>query len=484
MLNQDQLIAEIAQEVVARLQVQLRNPTSNAPAARTNGAASTGDGVFGTVDDAVKAAAAAQERLARTSLEDRGRICQIIRRLCVDNASEWARIELEETGLGRVDHKIDKLKIIRNVPGVEFLQSQVRTDSTGLCLIERAPWGVIGMVLPATHSIPTMASNAINVIAAGNSAVFSPHPAGARCAATALRAMNREIEREVGIANSMTTVADASIRSAEEIFRHAGIALICVTGGGAVVRAAQKSGKRVIAAGPGNPPVVVDETACLENAARSIVAGAAFDNNLLCIGEKQVFVVTSVFDGFTAAMKRAAAYELNPAAIDKLTQAAFTFDKDGKGCAHAHVRKELIGKDAPVLAAAAGVQVPSGTQLLFGTTSEDHPFVQEEQMMPFIPIVRVPDVNAGIAAAVRTEHGYRHTALMHSRNIENVTKMARAMNTTLFVHNAPSMAALGSEGASYLSFSIATPTGEGVTTPLTFTRERQLTLGRGGLRII
>jgi aldehyde dehydrogenase len=484
MVNQDQLIAEIAQEVVARLQLQLRNPAASAPAVRANGAAATGDGVFATVDDAVKAAAAAQERLARMSLEDRGRIIAIIRRLCVDNASEWARIELEETGLGRVDHKIDKLKIIRNVPGVEFLRSQVRTDTTGICLIERAPWGVIGMVLPATHSIPTMASNAINVIAAGNSAVFSPHPAGAKCAAMALRAMNREIEREVGIANTMTTVADASIRSAEEIFRHPGIALICVTGGGAVVRAAQKSGKRVIAAGPGNPPVVVDETACLENAARSIVAGAAFDNNLLCIGEKQVFVVSSVFDGFTAAMKRAGAHELNPPAIDRLTQAAFTFDKDGKGCARAHVRKELIGKDASVLAAAAGVQVAAGTQLLFGTTSEDHPFVQEEQMMPFIPIVRVPDVNAGIAAAVRSEHGYRHTALMHSRSIENVTKMARAMNTTLFVHNAPSMASLGSEGASYLSFSIATPTGEGVTTPLTFTRERQLTLGHGGLRII
>ena len=261
MVNQDQLIAEIAQEVVARLQVQLRNPPSNAPAVRTNGAVSTGDGVFATVDDAVKAATAAQERLANMSLEDRGRIATIIRRLCNDNASEWARIELEETGLGRLDHKIDKLKIIRNVPGVEFLRVEARTDTTGLCLIERAPWGVIGMVLPATHSIPTMASNAINVIAAGNSAVFSPHPAGSKCAATALRVMNREIEREVGVANTITTVADASIRSAEEIFRHPGIALICVTGGGAVVRAAQKSGKRVIAAGPGNPPVVVDETA-------------------------------------------------------------------------------------------------------------------------------------------------------------------------------------------------------------------------------
>jgi aldehyde dehydrogenase len=364
------------------------------------------------------------------------------------------------------------------------MRSDARSDTTGLLVIERAPWGVIGMVLPATHSVPTLASNAINVIAAGNTAVFSPHPAGAKVAALALRAFNREIERELGIPNSITTVANATIRSAEELFHHPGVALICVTGGPSVVRAAAKSGKRVIAAGPGNPPVVVDETADLDNAAKSIVIGASFDNNLLCIAEKEVFVVASVFDAFISAMKRAGAYELNVAAIDRLTQAAFTFDTDGKGCGRAHLKKDLIGKDVSVLAAAAGVQVPAGTDLLFGQTAEDHAFVQEEQMMPFVPIVRVPDVDAGIAASLKAEHNYRHTALIHSRNIHNVTKMARAMNTTLFVANAPCAAALGADAPSYMSFSIATPTGEGVTTPLTFTRERQVVVGGGDLRFI
>jgi aldehyde dehydrogenase len=340
------------------------------------------------------------------------------------------------------------------------------------------------MILPATHSVPTMASNAINVIAAGNTAVFSPHPAAAKVAAYALAEFNRRIQRETGIANSITTMAAASIRSAEEVFHHPGIALLCVTGGPAVVRAAAKSGKRVIAAGPGNPPVVVDETADLDNAAESIVLGASFDNNLLCIGEKEVFVVASVFEEFRAAMKRAHAVELDRAAVERLAAAAFRTETDAKGKPHTHVNKELIGKDVAVLAAAAGVRVPVGTPLLFGETSEDHAFVQEEQMMPFVPIVRVRDVDAGIAAAVRAEHGYRHTALMHSRNIENVTKMARALNTTLFVHNAACVASLGSGAPGYLSFSIATPTGEGVTTPLTFTRERQIALGGGALRIV
>ena len=348
--------------------------------------------------------------------------------------------------------------------------------------IERAPWGVIGMVLPATHSVPTMASNAINVIAAGNTAVFSPHPAGAKVAIYALSLFNREIEREVGIANVITTVREPNLRAAEEMFKHPGVALLCVTGGPGVVKAAMKHGKRVIAAGPGNPPVVVDETADLDAAAKHIIAGAAFDNNLLCIGEKEVFVVASVADAFLAAMRRAGAFQLDAAAIERLSNAAFQFEGPGAGCG-AHVRKELIGKDVSVLAAAAGVQPPPETQLLFGETAEDHPFVQEEQMMPFLPVVRVADADAAIRAALKAEHGYRHTALIHSRNVETVTKMARAINTTLFVQNAPCSAALGTGGPGYMSFSIATPTGEGVTTPLTFTRERQIVIG-GALRII
>ena len=475
--NREELIAGIAREVIARLQGA---PAAAAPAA----GAAVGDGVFATVDEAVSAAAEAQPRVAEMTLEARGRIIAIVRRLCADNAREWAQKELDESGLGRLDHKIEKLKNVQYVLGVEAMRSELRSDRSGLCIIEHAPWGVIGMILPATHSVPTMASNMINVVAAGNTAVFSPHPAASKIACHALKVFNREIARDLGVANVFTTVSAPSIRSAEEVFRHPRIALLCVTGGPAVVRAAAKSGKRVIAAGPGNPPVVVDETADLDNAARSIVLGASFDNNLLCIAEKEVFVVAQVFDAFIAAMKRAGAFELNLAAIERLTAAAFTFDGEGKGCAHAHLKKELIGKDVALLAAAAGVQVPPATPLLFGQTAEDHAFVQEEQMMPFVPIVRVPDVDAGIAAALKAEHGFRHTALMHSRNIQNVTKMARAMNTTLFVHNAACVAALGADNPSYMSYSIATPTGEGVTTPLTFTRERQIALGGGALRII
>jgi aldehyde dehydrogenase len=486
MINREQMVAEIAREVVAQLQLHLkRDKAMGAAVSFPTAYAAAGDGVFVTVNDAVAAAAAAQPKVAAMSLEDRGRMISIIRSICSEQAEELGRMEMEETKIGRLEHKIGKLRAMKHVVGVEQMERiQARSDASGLCVIERAPWGVIGMVLPATHSVPTMVSNAINILAAGNAAVFNPHPAGAQVAAHALKLFNREIERTLGVSNVITTIARPTIETAEGIFSHPDVALLCVTGGPAVVKAAMKAGKRVIAAGPGNPPVVVDETADLNAAARAIIFGGAFDNNLLCIGEKEIFVVASVADEFKRAMTSAGAYELNKAAIDRLTKAAFTFEGDGKGCAQAHVKKDFVGQDAAVIAQAAGVRVPASVVLLFGETDEHHPFVQEEQMMPFVPMVRVPDIDAAIAASVRAERGYRHTAVIHSQKLENVTKMARAMNTTLFIHNAPSTGSLGVDGPGYFSHTIATPTGEGITTPLTFTRERQIAIGSGALRII
>ncbi len=473
------MVAAIVQEVLQRLQPHLQGGHV-APARVENGK----DGVFSNVDEAVQAATKAQEKLATMTLDEREEIVDIIRCICQDRAEELGKMELAETKIGRLDHKIAKLQAIKRVLGTEALKTDARSDRSGVCLIEHAPFGVIGMVLPATHSVPTMAGNAINVIAAGNTAVFAPHPAAWKVAAYAIQIFNREIEKKSGLRNLICTTENPTIQTTQELFQHPGINLLCVTGGPGVVKAAMQAGKRVIAAGPGNPPVVVDETADLDKAAQSIIIGASFDNNLLCIAEKEVFVVASVADAFIAAMRKAGAVQLDSRQIEKLTQTVFTFEPGaGSGCGRAHVKREFVGKDPQVLGEAIGLRIPRGVDLLFGETREEHPFVQEEQMMPFIPIVRVPDVEAAIQAAKRAEHDYRHTGIIHSQNNENVTRMARVLNTTLLIQNAPCNASLGSGGPGYLSYSIATPTGEGVTTPLTFTRQRQLTIG-GALYIV
>src|SRR3954452_13460892 len=386
-------------------------------------------GIFGDVDKAVTAATEAQKKLVRLSLDERDAIVKLVKQMAKDNAVAWGQMEYDETKIGRLDHKIEKLKILELVPGVEFLKTTAMTGSNGVCLEEFAPYGVIGIITPVTHSVPTLSANVINMVASGNAIVANPHPSGAQCAAYAVREYNKAIAARFGIEHLVTIIVPPTLETADAIFNHRDIPLLVVTGGPAVARAALKARKRAIVAGPGNPPVVVDETACLKNAAESIVKGATYDNNLLCIGEKQVFCVESVFDKLMAQMEKAGGFLLNRSQIDALTQAAFKVDTKDHG--RTHVNKDFVGRDASVLAEAAGVRsIPPATQVLFGETDKDHLFVQHEQMMPFVPFVRVKNADEAIDLAIQSEHGYRHTALIHSRNLDNITKFGRKANVT------------------------------------------------------
>ncbi len=465
----EELIRNVVEQVLTRM-------GAPQPAAATGRGHAGRFGVFECVDEAVDAATDAFDQLSERSLEDRKRIIDHIRRISIEQSVELGTMEMEETRIGRLPHKIEKLKTLgERTPGVEFLRSEVFSGDHGLTVIEHAPFGVIGAITPVTHSLPTITGNAVSMIAGGNTLVVNPHPGGKRVAAEGVRRFNEAIYRDLGIDNLICVIAEPTIESADAIFHHRGVRLICVTGGPAVARAAMQASKRAIVAGPGNPPVVVDETADFDRAARAIIQGASYDNNLLCIAEKEVFVVAKVFDQMMTAMDRAGAVRLDAREIDALTTAAIASVGEGD---HKHdaAHKDFLGQDAAVLARAAGKRIPDETELLFGETDEHNPFVAVEQMMPFIPFVRVGDVDEAIAKAKHYEHGYRHTSIIHSNNVRNMTKMGRALDTTLFVKNGPCGAALGLGGEGYLSYSIATPTGEGVTTPLTFTRERRCSL--------
>jgi aldehyde dehydrogenase len=470
----DDLIRSVVQEVLSAMRNGKSKPTGNGQARPW--------GVFQDVAEAVTAATAAQKHFEARGLDDRRKAVACIRRICTERAEELGREELEETKIGRLPHKVEKLRVIADrIPGVEFLKTEAFSGENGIALQEHAPFGVIGVITPVTHSLPTLACNAINMLAAGNALVCNPHPSGARIACKGVRLFNQAIHDAIGLDSLITIIETPTLESAQAIFDHRDVRMLCVTGGPAVGRAALRSPKRAIVAGPGNPPVVVDETADLDNAARSIIEGAAYDNNLLCIGEKEVFAVAGIFDELLQAMSRSKAVRLDARQIDALTKAAFVAGGEDKK--RLVLNKELLGQDAVVLAERAGIKVPADTELLFGETDEHNPFVPEEQMMPFVPFVRAADVGTAIALAKKYEHGFKHTSVIHSRNVETITRMGRELDTTLYVQNGPSTAGLGSGGEGYLSFSIATPTGEGVTTPLTFTRQRRSTTV-GSLRVI
>src|SRR5687768_1694776 len=332
------LVRDIVSEVLGRLGGAAAKPSAPAPSpakqdcgcngkAKSNGAPAL-RGKFGVFPDANEACAAAQEsfsQLQQKGVEARAKVVEIIKTLADKNAEEWGRIELEETKIGRLDHKIEKLKIIKLVPGVEWLRPDARSGDHGITLEEYTPFGVVGAITPSTHSVPTLSGNIVNIVAAGNAVVFNAHPTGARCAAVAVRAYNEAIYRETGIGNVACIVETPTFESFKAICGHEAVKLLCVTGGPGVVKAAMQTGKRAICAGPGNPPVLVDDTACMKRAAKSIIQGAAYDNNLLCIGEKEVFVLDKVADKLMAELENAGALRLNASQLERLTKAAFTF---------------------------------------------------------------------------------------------------------------------------------------------------------------
>ena len=460
---------DLIRNVVTQVLAEVSGKAHAVPATHTGR-----HGVFHDANEAVEAAQVAFEKLSEHGMETRKRIIEHVRRISIDQCVELGTMEMEETRIGRLEHKIEKLKTLgERTPGTEMMSSQVYSGDLGLAVLEHAPFGVIGAITPVTHSLPTITGNAVSMIAAGNSVVVNPHPSGKKVAAEGVRRFNKAIYDDIGIDNLICVIAEPMLETADIIFKHRNVRLICVTGGPAVGRAALRSGKRAIVAGPGNPPVVVDETADLERAARSIITGAAFDNNLLCIAEKEVFVVDSVFDRMMESMQNAGAVRLNASQVDRLTSQAIVQVGDDK---HDAPAKEFLGQDAAKLAAAAGATFSGSPELCFGETDESNPFVPVEQMMPFVPFVRCRNVDEAIDKARHYEHGFGHTSIMHSNSVRNLTRMGKLLATTLFVKEGPGMAGLGLGGEGYLSFSIAGPTGEGVTTPLSFTRERRCSM--------
>jgi len=459
-----EFVAEIVDTVMARLTSQGLVSGS----AHHEGT----DGVFDGVDAAIAATTAAQKIWAETSKEAKGRVIAALRALMHDHAADFSRRALEETGMGRFEDKVVKHHNSADAtPGLEDLVPSAWSGDKGLVVEDYAPYGVLAAITPSTHPVEVLFNSMVIMIAPGNGVVFNVHPSAKHVSAYALGLFNETIRKHGGPPYLVTMLREPTLESADRLFKHPGIRMIAATGGPGLVKAAFGAGKKVIAAGPGNPPVLVDETASLQDAARHIIDGASFDNNILCIAEKEVFVVAPVYDRFMQAMADQGAVRLVQQQVEMLASKVFLpNDKGG-----VTVCREFVGKNARVLAKAVGLNISDDVRLLYGEADFDCQFVQEEQMMPYMPVVRVRDVDEGIAMAVKAEHNYGHTAMIHSNNLQTITRFTRAVDTDIVVVNGSSLAGNGGVGGEgYFSHTIASPTGEGICTPRNFARVRRL----------
>ncbi|HIU17979.1 MAG TPA: aldehyde dehydrogenase EutE [Candidatus Avidesulfovibrio excrementigallinarum] len=457
-----QEVERIVSEVLSRLQGSVAAPC----------AASGGDfGLFDQLEDAVSAAEAAYPKVNTIAMREK--VIAAIRAAGVQHAEMLARMAVEETGMGRVADKITKNVLeAERTPGTECLAPMAITGDLGLTLIENAPWGVIASVTPSTNPAATVINNSISMIAGGNAIVFAPHPGAKRTSQKAIQLLNQAIVAATGIENLLVAVKEPTIEVAQQLFSHPRVKLLVVTGGEAVVEAARKHATmRLIAAGAGNPPVVVDETADIKRAAVSIYTGATFDNNIICADEKEIIAVDCIADSLKQELKALGAVEISLDQADAIARIVLRNYPGPKPSAN----PKWVGRDAAVIAKAAGISVPDSCRMLLVDVGRDvdHVFARTEQMMPVLPLLRAHDVDEAINWALILERGLSHTAGMHSRHIDHMDKMARLMNTSLFVKNGPHIAALGAGGEGWTTMTISTPTGEGVTCARSFVRLRR-----------
>jgi aldehyde dehydrogenase len=448
---------------------------ASSPASQPAQPASLGDGVFGTIDEAARAARGAFLALSALGLTQRSAIIESMRRAMRAQAESLARLAVEESGLGRVEDKVQKNLLVTNkTPGVEDLATMAASGDHGLVLTEPAPFGVIGAITPVTNPPSTIICNAIGMVAAANTVVFNPHPSAKRVSMATVRGLNQAIVAAGGPPNVLTTVAEPTIASAGELMKHPLVRLLVVTGGPGVVQAAMNSGKRAICAGPGNPPAVVDATADIEQAGRNIVLGHSFDNNVICVDEKEAIVVDSVAEALKAAMVRAGAVLLKPGDLGRLEKVIFEKNAGPRG--HAVINRKFVGKNASLILQELGIPAGPEVRCVLVEVPNDHPLIWTEQMMPVLPLTRVRHVDEAIDLAVAAEGSCFHTATMHSHDLSALSKMAKKCNCSIFVKNGRAVDGLGVAGEGFTSFTIASPTGEGMTTPRSFSRWRRCTL--------
>ncbi|MEN8235524.1 MAG: aldehyde dehydrogenase family protein [Actinomycetota bacterium] len=482
----DQEITEIIGRVKGRVtEAEGRNrtgPSLKAAAERAALAAKLGDGIYVTIDEAVGAARRAFLAYRDMGLEKRKVIVDAMRSAMLADGERLAYLAREETGLGRAEDKTVKNKLVTTrTPGPEDLDPQAVTGDSGMMVTEYAPYGVIGSISPVTNPTSTVINNSIAMISAGNAVTFNVHPHAKDVSVENIQVLNRVIVAAGGPPDLITAIAEPTLESAKKLMAHPHVPVLLVTGGPGVVREALAMPKKAITAGPGNPPAVVDQTADVEQAGRDIVRGASFDNNIVCVDEKTTIVVDSVADRLIQAMAANGAYRLKEHELKRLERVIFKeMGQQGKPGV---VNPAWIGKDAGSILAEIGISLDNDVRLLVADVPAGHSLVWTEQMMPVMPVVRVKDVDAAIDLAVRSEHGFRHTASIHSTNVDTITRMGRVMNCSIFVANGPNIAGLGGGGEGFSSFSIASPTGEGLTRPRTFSRVRRVTVV-GAMRIV
>lgn len=433
--------------------------------------------------DAIQAAVLsciiAQSRWTSSSIDERLAAAEIIRGGFASENARLAELEFTETCRGRIEDKIMKTElVIRKTPGAEMLKMDTLNGASGITHIGFMSTGVWVSITPVTNPVATVVNNIISLISGGNAVVFQPHPDAEKCTTEAVKVYRELFIGRPEIQDLVCVLNGIRHEMVVELVNASGIAGVLITGGRAIVNLVMKHcTKRVIAAGPGNPPCYVDDSyRNLAHAADLITRGGGFDNNMLCTDEKAVIVHSRIYKQLLKAFEqtgRCVVYN-DPNVIAK-------FDSVLKADCSEPL-PHLVGKSAVDILKYLKVRIPTDHEgkdirlIVLGVNSDlKNRMIWAEQMLPVMPVVKAESIKEACSIALQVEGGRFHSASLWAQDIFKIQEYTDALQVTNLVINGPIYSGLGLGGQGDTSFSIAGWTGEGFTDVRTFCRQRRIT---------
>lgn len=371
--------------------------------------------------DRARWAATRMQKLDRAAVM---RVCDAVAKAGHARAQEFAEAAVRETGMGVVAHKLQKNQACSTgiwdlYKGEDFIAPRIQADRKIVELPR--PAGVIFALVPVTNPVATVYFKTLLALMTRNAIILSPHPQARGVCSDAARVL-AEAAKAAGAPDGVVQVIEApTIPLIETLMGDDRIDLIVATGGPAVVKAAYRSGNPAIGVGPGNAPVVVDDSADLKAAAKRIVSSKSFDNSILCTNESTVLAFASIADRLLDAMKAEGAHLCTPDQVAKLRALLFT---------DTGFNTQMIGKDAEVIARAAGFSAP-GAKILLTPVDMVQPEEKlvREKLAPVLAFARVAGIDQAISAArsMMRKAGQGHSAVIHSKREANILAFAAAV---------------------------------------------------------
>ena len=388
-----------------------------------------------------------QAHLARIAFEsfDQQQVDALVRdigKYVYDNAEVLARLAIDETGIGVYEDKVlknrGKARVIWNNLKDKPSRGVISEDRENELTLVAKPVGIVGAVAPVTNPIVTPMCNAMFALKTGNAIIFAPHPKARNCAFH-LTERFREIARAHGAPEDIVQVVrGGSVEATQELMRL--VDVVVATGGPAMVQAAYSSGKPSFGVGAGNVPVILDRGIDLDEAVQKIVAGATFDNGIICSHEQFVFVPEEDYDAAVKAFVDTGQvwYTDDEAEVELFRNACFPGGR---------LNKALVGKSASYVGISAGATIPEAARLILlpakGTGKDD--VLALEKLFPVLAILPYREFDDAIHGARRNlgRQGAGHSAAIHSLNEDHIHHIGEVLPVSRVVVNQPSALTAG-----------------------------------------